>query len=46
MNFAKGALFGMVAGTIVGVMNKESIMSAINNTRREVKKMKRKYKML
>lgn len=46
MNFTKGALIGMVAGTIVGVMNKESIMSAINNTKREVRKMKRKYKIV
>lgn len=45
MNFTKGALFGMVAGTIVGVMNKESIMSVFNNTKREVKRMKRKYKI-
>lgn len=43
MNFTKGALLGMVAGTIVGVMNKDSIMSVINNTRREVKKMKKKF---
>lgn len=45
MNFTKGALLGMVAGTIVGVMNKDNIMSAINSTKREVKRMKRKYKM-
>ena len=42
MNFTKGALFGMIAGTIVGVMNKENIMNALNNTMREAKRMKRK----
>lgn len=45
MNFTKGALLGIVAGTIVGVMNKDSIMNAIKSTRHEVKKMKRKYKI-
>lgn len=45
MNFTKGALLGIIAGTIVGVMNKDSIMSAVNNTKREVRRMKRKYNM-
>lgn len=45
MSFTKGALIGMVAGTIVGVMNKESIINTLNNTKREVKRMKKKYKM-
>lgn len=45
MNFAKGALIGMVAGTIVGVMNKDSIMSAFKTGRKQVKKMQRRYGM-
>ncbi len=45
MNFTKGALIGMVAGTVIGIMNKDNIMSALNSTRREMKKMKRKYKI-
>lgn len=45
MNFTKGALIGMIAGTVVGVMNKDSIMKAIYNGKREMRKMKRKYKM-
>lgn len=46
MNFTKGALIGIVAGTVIWVMNKENIMSAFNSTKREMKRMKRKYKMI
>lgn len=43
MNFVKGAVIGMVAGTIIGVMNDESIMKMVKSGKREVKKLKRKY---
>lgn len=45
MNFTKGALVGMLAGTIVGVMNKDNIMSALNGTMKDVKKMRKKYRI-
>ena len=44
MNFAKGAIIGMIAGTIVGAMNKDNIMNAIKTGKYEMKKLKRKYK--
>ncbi len=43
MNFVKGAMFGVVAGTIVGVMNSDSIMKMFNKSSKEVKKMAKKY---
>ncbi len=39
MNFVKGAMMGIVAGTIVGVMNSDSIMKMFNKGTREVKRM-------
>ena len=39
MNFVKGAMMGIVAGTIVGVMNSDSIMKMFNKGTREVKGM-------
>ena len=39
MNFVKGAMMGIVAGTIVGVMNSDSIIRMFNRGTREVKKM-------
>lgn len=44
MNFVKGIMFGMVAGTIIGVMNSETIMYAANRGMKKIKKMKRKYR--
>ncbi len=43
MNFAKGAVLGMLAGAVVGVMNSDSIMNMLKKGKREVMKMKRKY---
>ena len=45
MNFAKGAIIGMIAGTIVGAMNKGNKMNAIKTGKYEMKKLKRKYNM-
>ena len=45
MNFTKGVAVGMIAGTIVGVMNKESIINALNTTIKDAKKMKKKYRL-
>lgn len=42
MNFVKGAVMGIVAGTIVGAMNSNSIMKMFNKSTREVKKMTRR----
>lgn len=43
MDFIKGAVFGMMAGTIIGVMNDDNIMQMIKSGKKEVKKLKRKY---
>ena len=45
MNFAKGAIIGIIAGTIVGAMNKDNIMNMIKSGKYEIKKLKRKYNM-
>ncbi len=45
MNFVKGAMMGIVAGTIVGVMNSDSIMKMFNKGTKEAKKMAKKYGM-
>ena len=42
MNFVKGAIVGMFAGAIVGVMNSDEIIDAIRMGKKEFKKMKRK----
>lgn len=42
MNFIKGAMVGIVAGTIVGVMNSDSIMKMFNKGTKEVRKMTKK----
>lgn len=43
MNFAKGALMGIVAGTIVGAMNSDNIVKMFSKGTREVRKMKKRY---
>lgn len=43
MNFAKGALLGILAGTVVGVMNSDSIMNVLKKGKKEVMKMTKKY---
>lgn len=45
MNFTKGAMIGMIAGTIVGAMNSDNIIGIFNKGQREMKKVKRKYRM-
>ena len=43
MNFGKGMMIGVVAGTIVGVMNSGTISFVANRSIRKIKKMKKKY---
>ena len=43
MNFTKGAIFGMMAGAVIGAMNSDMINGMFNNTKRQMKKIKRKY---
>lgn len=43
MNFAKGAIMGMIAGTVVGVMNSSSIMGMYKKGKKQMIRMKRKY---
>ncbi len=41
MNFVKGAVFGMAAGTVIGAMNKGKIMKLIKNGKRKMYKLKK-----
>lgn len=43
MEFIKGAIIGVVAGTWIGVMNNEMICEVIKNGKKEIRKMKRKF---
>ncbi len=43
MNFIKGAAVGMIAGTIVGVMNSGMIKNMFNKGKRQIKHMQKKY---
>lgn len=43
MNFAKGAIMGIIAGTVVGVMNSSSIMGMYKKGKKQMIRMKRKY---
>ena len=43
MSFAKGAIMGMIAGTVVGVMNSSSIMGMYKKGKKQMLRMKRKY---
>ena len=36
MNFAKGAIMGMIAGTVVGVMNSSSIMGMYKKGKKQI----------
>jgi hypothetical protein len=45
MKFAKGAILGMMTGTVIGVVNCEKITSMFNDTKRQMKKFKRKCGM-
>ncbi len=42
MSFVKGAMMGIVAGTIVGVINSDSIMKMFSKGTKEVKKLTKK----
>ena len=41
MDFAKGAIMGIIAGTVVGVMNSSSIMEMFQQGKKQLKKMKK-----
>lgn len=43
MKFAKGAIVGMMAGAVIGAMNSDMINGMFSNTKRQMKKLKRKY---
>lgn len=43
MNFAKGALMGMIAGAVVGVMNSDSIMDMYKKSKKKMVRMKKRY---
>lgn len=43
MNFAKGAIMGIIAGTVVGVMNSSSIMGMYKKGKKQLMKMKKRY---
>ena len=43
MNFAKGAIMGMIAGTVVGVINSSSIIDMCKKSKRKILKMKKRY---
>ncbi len=42
MDFVKGTLIGIIAGTCIGYMGNETICSVMKNGRKEFRKMKRK----
>lgn len=42
MNFTKGAIVGIVAGTILGAMNSDTINSMLKSKKREFRLVKRK----
>jgi hypothetical protein len=43
MNFTRGAFLGMVAGTIVGVMNRNTILEAFNRGHKNFRRTKRRF---
>lgn len=45
MRFAKGAVIGMMAGAIIGAINGNKINSILRDTKRQMKKFRRKYSM-
>ena len=45
MNFIKGAMIGMVAGTIVGVVNSNTLKSMLKKGKNSMKKMTKVYDM-
>ena len=43
MSFAKGAIMGIVAGTVVGVINSSNIINMCKKSKRQIMKMKKRY---
>lgn len=43
MSFAKGAIMGIIAGTVVGAMNSSNIMEMYKKGKKQVMKMTKKY---
>lgn len=43
MDFIKGTIIGIIAGTCLGVMKNEMICDAMKMGRKEFRKMKRKF---
>lgn len=42
MNFVKGTMLGIVAGTIFGAMNSDSLSYMVNKGYKQIKRMKKK----
>ena len=42
MNFFKGTLIGIIAGTCIGVMNNEMINDAFNISKKKLRRLQRK----
>ena len=43
MNFAKGAIVGMMAGAVIGAVNSDKIYDMFRDSKKMLKKCKRKY---
>lgn len=43
MKFTKGAIVGMMAGAVIGAMNSDKINSIFKDTKRQMRRFKRKY---
>ena len=43
MNFVKGAMLGIIAGTVVGVMNSNNIKDAMYVGKKQLRKFQKKY---
>jgi len=43
MKFAKGAIIGMMAGAVIGAMNSDKINGMFRDTKRQMRRFKRKY---
>lgn len=45
MEFVKGALIGMVAGTCLGVIKNEMFCDVLKSGKKEIRKLKRKFSL-
>lgn len=43
MSFAKGAIMGIIAGTVVGVINSSNIMGMYQKGKKQLMKMTKKF---